>query len=269
MSQPDQIDALLSRILILAKNLGLPLTTLCHFGSSRYDPESKDIDILIAFATPAGATTYNYQKELEAIEARMKGDFSIPPAKDPFADVRVASFLQRLRDLSPFPIEEAFGPATPDPRGDLQARIHLNGPVTDRFLHLYGERFPIHSWVIRNNSKCYLGDPPPAGTITATELFHYIELMKDRMNSSSPFLVAKKALQTIGLLSGEKSCMPPECVSHAFTSSNPFRITIEKALQDERISTLGAESLLELLFLWARLMQESGTRYPESWSTSQ
>ncbi len=98
---PQHIAQAIARVL---SDTGIPITRICHFGSSVYLPDAKDIDILITVGTPERALKYDYQAELEAIRALMSGNFETPAPTDPY----ISEFAITIIDA----IQSAIGSTT-------------------------------------------------------------------------------------------------------------------------------------------------------------
>ncbi len=239
-----------------------PITRICHFGSSIYLPEAKDIDILVSVQTPESGINYNYKFELDAIRARMAGNFEIPAPTDPYADESLTGIVTAIEAAVTLPVVRAFGPAPLLNKNSSLARVHLNGPVTDTFLELFGSIFPLHAWVIRNNCRCIFGQAPPAGVITDESVIQYVNIMRSRLSNSLSLNFLKKLIQTIGVITGETSCLPSKCFHHAFAITDPFRIAIEDAFRSGKVTKSTCEVCLDLLLLYARIMREHGIKYP-------
>lgn len=225
-----------------------------HFGSSVLDDHSRDVDLLVITRTPKAASAYSYRRELEAIRARMCGDYAFGEVSDPYGCSDPSQLVEVLSEHCHASIELAIGPGRPGAHVASHWALHVNGPMTTKFWRLFAHEFPIHAWVIRNNARCLVGTPPPVGRISADSLGRYVAIMSARLGSDDNSRVPKKLMQAYGLLSGCWSCLLTDCVEASFPQGGLMREIAGRRLRTSNDRRRYSEGLLMMLKAQADLM---------------
>jgi hypothetical protein len=217
-----------------------PVTVFGLFGSARYNPACRDVDVLFVCKAPAEAVDYDYEKEMNDIARLMAGEDGTGGVRDPFLENIAASLCRGFERDTGVPVDIAFGPS-PNERFLTTTTVHLNGPVSERMWVAFGTRFPLHAMSICNSFQVVLGDVPTRPT--GIEYTHVWEMASSlerriaRVGASERF--AKKLLQAIGALSGAKSCLVQDLVEASFAREHPLR----QALKGSSLTALSAGEL--------------------------
>ena len=130
--------------------LEIPVVSIGLFGSSRHNPGSLDIDVLVLCRAPTGDDKYTYDAELTRIAELMAGSRAPTPVRDSRIPQVSDSVQACLRDALHVPVEIAFGPL-PYREALTVLTVHLNGPATQRMWHCFAQRFPLHAISIVGN----------------------------------------------------------------------------------------------------------------------
>jgi hypothetical protein len=246
-------SVIVSRIGGALRSAHVGVVSLGLFGSARYEPECRDIDVLLICETPASAKDYDYQKEMEKIARLMAGSDN-NPVVDPCLLETIKTTEVILAKEIGLPVVFAFGPS-PGEQCLTQATIHLNGPVTQGMWTAFAIRFPIHATSICNVFQRFLGDNPTRPS--KIEYFHVQELaflLEQRIaRVGANERLVKKLLQSLGTISGAKICQVKELIEASFTSQHPVRL----ALKDFSLKSVPADSLCQLLLAELRLQAKA------------